>query len=74
MQERRAPLGCPSLLVVGILELEEVLGIVVADILNHLTYALHLTVGNLAVLHIAAYEVAQCATEILVARVGEERA
>ena len=40
------------------LELEEVLCVIVADVFDHLVYALHLAVRNLAVLHITTYEVA----------------
>ena len=52
-----------------LLELEEILSVVVADIFNHLTYALHLTIGYLAIFYIAAYEVAESAAEVFVAGV-----
>ena len=53
-------------------ELEEVLRVVVADILNHLIYAFHLAVRNLTILHVATYEVTQGTTEVLVTRIREE--
>ena len=55
-----------------LLELEEVFRVVVADVFNHLIYALHLAVGNLAILYVAAHEVAQGTTEVLVTRIREE--
>ena len=58
----------------GWLELEIVLGVVVGDVLNHLVYTLGLItcVGHFAVLDVGGNEVAEDATEVLVARVGEE--
>lgn len=56
------------------LEPEEFLGIVVADVFNHLVHTLHFRCGNLAVFHIMPDEVAQRAAEVFVARVGEEGA
>lgn len=55
------------------LEVEVVLGIVVADVLNHLAEAFHLTCGDFAILHVLAKEVTQGAAEVLMTRVGEER-
>lgn len=54
-------------------EVEVVLGIVVADVLNHLVQTLHFACGNFAILHILAKEVTEGAAEILMTRVGEER-
>ena len=70
-QEGKFPLLL-SLFLVYDLELEEVLRVVVADILNHLIYAFHLAVRNLTVFHVAAHEVTQGTTEVLVTRIREE--
>ena len=60
----------------GWLELEVVLGVVVGDVLNHLvdTFSLIAYIRHFAVLDVGGNEVAENATEILVARVGEEGA
>ena len=59
-----------SLLV--LLELEEILGIIIADIFNHLVYAFHLGDRNFTIFHITAYKIAQCTAEIFMTRIGEE--
>ena len=44
-------------LVILVLEFEEVLGIVVADIFNHLVYAFHFRCRDFSVLYVASYQV-----------------
>ena len=56
-----------------LLELEELLGVVITDVLNHLIDAFHFGNGNFTVFHITAYEVTQRAAEIFMTRIGEER-
>ena len=53
---------------------EVALGIVIGDVLYHLLDEGHFLAGQLAVFHVLPDEVAQATAEILVARVGEERA
>ena len=56
-----------------LLELEELLGVVITDVLNHLIDAFHFGNGNFTVFHITTYEVTQRAAEIFMTRIGEER-
>ena len=44
-------------LVILVLEFEEVLGIVVADVFDHLIYAIHFRYRNFSVLHITSYQI-----------------
>ena len=57
------------------LEVEELVGVVVADVFDHLVDTLLLISGvrDEAVLDVVSYEVAEGTTEVLVTRVGEER-
>ena len=54
----------------NLLELEEVLSIVVADIFNHLVYAFHFRYRNFSVFYVTSYQVTQCTAEIFMTRVG----
>ena len=56
------------------LEVEVVLRVVVADVLNHLTNALLLISceWDKTVLDVSTYEVAESTTEVLMTRVGKE--
>ena len=49
-----------------LLELEELLGVVITDVLNHLIDAFHFGNGNFTVFHITAYEVTQRAAEVFI--------
>ena len=55
-------------------ETEISLRVIVADVLHHLLYEGHFLSWQLAVFHVLTDEVAQATAEVLVARVGEERA
>ena len=54
------------------LELKVVLGIVVADILNHLVNTSHFTGWDFTILHIATYQVAEGTTEVLMTGIAQE--
>ena len=54
------------------LEVEVVLGIVVADVLNHLVQTLHFAYGDFAILNVLAEEVTEGAAEVLMTRIREE--
>ena len=57
------------------LELEEAVSVVVADILNHLTYTVVLSTGerNQTILDVLTNQVAEGTTEVLVTRIAQER-
>ena len=49
-----------------LLEVEEVLGVVIADVFYHLIYAFHFFNGDFSVFDVITQQVGQCATEVFV--------
>lgn len=59
-------------LVILVLEFEEVLGVVVADVFDHLIYAIHFRCRNFSVLYITSYQITQCTAEVFVTWIRKE--